>query len=695
MTLHKFAGIGTGEGTKLDLYYKAVDSSSLRWWQNARVLIIDEISMISGELFDALDYIGKILRRNPKPFGGIQVICSGDFLQLPPISKKNQKPVSFCFQSKAWKETIEYNIELTTVFRQKDADFISLLNEIRHGKCTPNTISVLESCMNKQLDKPLDGQLEPTKLYALNAQVDQLNETRLSAIPRKGKVFRCKDKGRSEFLKQLEQCRAPSELKLKVGAQVMLLRNLDFKRGLVSGAQGIVVDFDNTNKGFPRVEFGNGQRETIVPSKWPILVSGLEVASRTQIPLKMSWAMSIHKCQGQTLYYAELDLSRVFEYGQAYVALSRVSSLPGLRLLSFNPNSIKAHPVVLEYYKNFDNYLLPSEVQSDISIKNPHYTPTKIPPPSTFYVLHKETDNKLSPKMEKKEEIQLNCVDHVFDVCKDCPLLKDFLLDSGKDNCSFKISKMRRKHLHKVIEHFNNFQFSPFGFKLEHSSDGAGKERILTVTKRKCEKGDVLKYSNLQKMDPLSTTPISPPSFQNMDVIKNTKSNSSTPDSDIQIIIDSDEDEEIETKRKEKQKGEVTATEKEKEDMDLCNKLEPFNLFTSSTLLENQTPAPSTKGSVLSRKKYSAYVENEISSMKLKKSKKQTVPDEPIDKMWDHVFETTTLLPPKPSTAPNTPYVPKNEERDGWLSSKTSKSLPPSTSKPNSKTKTPKTKTKK
>jgi hypothetical protein len=371
-TLHSFAGIGLGEDSKVNLATRVMSSRSAAWWKRAKVLIIDEVSMIDAELFDKLDFVARVVRGQNKPFGGIQLICSGDFFQLPPVRKRNQKskePKSdgaannfstppgdadklFCFESKAWSDTITCCIELKQVFRQKDMAFVRMLNQLRHGICTEDTTQFLMNCINKPLN--MDDDVEPTKLFTLNRDVDKINEERLDSIPAKGKLFKAKDRGEEPFLEQLKHCVAPEDLKLKVGAQVMLIINLD--RGLVNGSRGVVIGFDETRQMYPRVRFVNGTEETIEPHRWAIEIEGREVASRYQIPLKLAWAMSIHKSQGQTLDKVEIKLDNVFEYGQAYVALSRVSSPQGLKLLAFNPRVFKAHPMVTEFYKTFDPF---------------------------------------------------------------------------------------------------------------------------------------------------------------------------------------------------------------------------------------------------------------------------------------------------------------------------------------------------
>eukprot|EP01130_Rhizamoeba_saxonica_P014843 TRINITY_DN6524_c0_g2_i1.p1 TRINITY_DN6524_c0_g2~~TRINITY_DN6524_c0_g2_i1.p1 ORF type:complete len:763 (+),score=154.25 TRINITY_DN6524_c0_g2_i1:33-2321(+) len=445
MTLHKFAGIYTGVGTRDELLERAMNGRSKYYWENAEVLIIDEISMIGKELFEDLNFIAKSIRSSSKPFGGIQLICCGDFFQLPPISRGARM---FCFESSAWKETIRRNIELIEVHRQKDSVFVQVLDSIRKGDLTQQVLLELNSRIGAQLDTEV-----PTKLCSLNREVDTINESELDKLQTKGRMFRSKDNGSSPFVESLQHCQAPSELKLKIGAHVMLLANLDLKKGLANGARGVVVKFDKSRKFYPYVKFGKIST-TIEPYKWPIKVQGREVASRKQVPLKLAWAMSIHKCQGQTLEYAEIDLSNVFECGQAYVAFSRVTSLSGVSLTGFNPSSVRASQKVTEFYKKMKRGK--SDTLSDSVLED------NIPDDIGDLVLH--------------------CVDHVFDKCRDCPNLLKFLI-SDEQEIKFRVSNRRRKHLHDAAQYFNDHQGMKWNMNLVHESEGVGGNRYLLIKK--------------------------------------------------------------------------------------------------------------------------------------------------------------------------------------------------------------------
>jgi ATP-dependent DNA helicase PIF1 len=251
-----------------------------------------------------------------------------------------------------WAEAVPNYVELEQVYRQSDNTFISALADIRRGKATPQVMKIMQECLNRKFD--LSDGIEPTMLFPLNRDVDSTNLQKLAALPAVSeRVYQADDRGTPPFLDHIQQnCAAPARLALRPGAQVMLLANLSTHRGLVTGARGVVVAFDNTTpQMWPRVKFRSGTTMTIEPGKhWTVDVQGKEVASRRQLPLKLAWALSIHRCQGQTLDRACLKLENVFEYGQAYVALSRVTAMESLQLLAFNPTCIRAHPRVIAWY---------------------------------------------------------------------------------------------------------------------------------------------------------------------------------------------------------------------------------------------------------------------------------------------------------------------------------------------------------
>ena len=352
-TIHSWSGLGIGNKSAMS-YFEFIRKclpKKREAWRTTDILIIDEISMMSDEYFDKLDEVGRLMRwRHNAPFGGIQILCFGDFLQLPPINS------NFVFESPKWNQALDCVIFLNTVYRQTDPVFQNMLNEIRYGIVSKETDTLLKSRLNLDFSKE---EIQPTKIFTRKLMVEEVNKSSLDKI--EGEIFTYKmvTKGKvsSEAIKnalaKMDQ-NAPyvPELHLKVGAQVMLIVNTDIESGLVNGKLGIVVEckFDSV---FVRFK-GNSFPTLVKYHNW--VLEDYESVYRSQIPLILSYAITTHKAQGATLDSAYIDIGlSVFEYGQAYVALSRVKSLDSLYLHSYNKSAIRAHPKVIEYYESLTN----------------------------------------------------------------------------------------------------------------------------------------------------------------------------------------------------------------------------------------------------------------------------------------------------------------------------------------------------
>lgn len=346
-TLHNFAGIGSGSAPLEQCIELAQRPGVLQHWTTCRHLIIDEVSMVEAQFFDKLESVARSVRRSTEPFGGIQLIVCGDFLQLPPVSKGKEK-ASFCFQARSWRKVIQVNMELTEVRRQTDQTFISLLQAVRVGRVTEEVTAKLKRSSCHQVER--DGILA-TRLCTHKDDVELTNDNKLQQLPGSVRVFDAVDS--DPALVRTIDAHSPVGrlIQLKVGAQVMLTKNLDVARGLVNGARGVVVAFDSGKQGLPRVRFLCGVTEVLKPERWVFKSGGGVHLSRQQLPLKLAWAISIHKSQGMTLDCVEISLARVFECGQAYVALSRARSLEGLRVMDFDPHVVRADPDVLTFYR--------------------------------------------------------------------------------------------------------------------------------------------------------------------------------------------------------------------------------------------------------------------------------------------------------------------------------------------------------
>lgn len=417
MTIHRWGGLGLARGSpeQIAKNITANRKDALLRWKRCKVLVIDEISMLDGDLFDKLEEIARRVRNSPQAFGGIQVVLTGDFFQLPPVSKEG--PSKLCFESQKWQSVVSKNIVLSKVFRQKDVRLIDMLNAMRHGRLTPPVIAQFKALAREV--KYTDG-LEPTQLFPLRSQVEAANRNRMSALGGRTFTFSAQDTPNWESTaKYFEQLLAPKQLDLKVGAQVLLIWNID--ETLVNGRRGTVISFAPEETGetlakifreIPRVQqlynmmldrqgvtsesekiiaelgLNKGQIDILYLSlhsktpKYPIVdfTRGLIVlvppkdftvglpagggppiparggqggkleGQRHQVPLVLSWALSIHKAQGQTLDRVKVDLSGTFERGQAYVAVSRASSYDRLQITGFDPSRVKVDEKVKGFY---------------------------------------------------------------------------------------------------------------------------------------------------------------------------------------------------------------------------------------------------------------------------------------------------------------------------------------------------------
>ena len=398
-TIHSWSGIKLGKGATEDIVRRVMRNRCiLKNWRSIEVLVVDEVSMMSSKMFELLDQIGRSIRKNVnKPFGGIQLVFIGDFFQLPPIADYDDPSTGdFCFQHKRWSSTFKPDdcVELKTFFRQTDATYIKILQEIRQGTISEESISHLEKRIGERPRKE-DGIL-PTKLFPVRNKVDYINETMYNKLEGEERVYHLSvntkavahiDTGSPLTQEEFEKCReltkdqidheveslagsmmSEKTVKLKVGTLVMCVVNLDVDRGICNGSQGIVIDFAESNAAIPSpadfsvslekkqmivpvVRFANGATIRITPhqrqsDEYPcVLVS--------QIPLCLAWAMTIHKIQGATLDLAEMDIGKsIFAAGQSYVALSRVKTLDGLFLSEFNPTKIKSDPRVVDFYNS-------------------------------------------------------------------------------------------------------------------------------------------------------------------------------------------------------------------------------------------------------------------------------------------------------------------------------------------------------
>ena len=352
-TLHSYLGIGLGNNSVDAIVTRITKKKYLKKrWCKLDVLLIDEVSMMSAELFDKLEQIARNVRKKDTAFGGIQLVFSGDFLQLPCIDTDK-----FCFDAESWNFCMDHIICLDKILRQRSKSFQDCLNYIRLGEKPENVRKMLENRVRFKLKN--DMGIEPTKLYPLNVSVEHINQKKIKKLAKKNgtiyeydiefKIYESVLDNEINIEKFKKYSPAPETLELTENCQVMLIHNLDIASKLVNGSRGVVIKFIEE---LPLVRFLNGEERIIDYHIWEMEENDKKLARITQIPLRLGYAYSIHKAQGCTLDYVIIDLSNIFDYGMAYVALSRVKNLDGLSIVGIDWDKIKAHPRALEFYKN-------------------------------------------------------------------------------------------------------------------------------------------------------------------------------------------------------------------------------------------------------------------------------------------------------------------------------------------------------
>lgn len=374
-TIHGWAGIGIKESfDEYDL--EQLEQKQYLWkrFEKTKVLIIDEISMLHAHRLDMVERVCRRFKRNDLPFGGMQIILSGDFFQLPPIRKAGARsaPAQNLFSettldfetgeeisnvpdsdliiySSAWKKMKPAICYLTEQHRQDDKEFLEILNAIRENRISAKHLSLINSRINANVSSMI-----PTKLYTHNVDVDSINYAELAKIKGDEKEFIMSGKGSDVLIDILKKsCLAPERLVLKIGAEIMFTKN-NFEAGYVNGTQGIIVDFDVL--GEPVVEIAKtGKKISVSAAEWQIEEDGKVKAKIVQYPLRLAWAITIHKSQGMSLDSAEIDLSKTFAYGMGYVALSRVRTLSGVRLVGFDKKALEVDPLVFDIDNNLKN----------------------------------------------------------------------------------------------------------------------------------------------------------------------------------------------------------------------------------------------------------------------------------------------------------------------------------------------------
>lgn len=416
-TLHSWSGIRLAKGSREKIIANIMKNrKAITSWKKAKILVIDEVSMMSEKIFELCDDIGRAIRKINRPFGGIQLVLTGDFYQLPPVGTPGEPDTErFCFESERWPHIFkqENHIQLHTMFRQKDPKYREILLQIRKGELSEENAEILQTRVKLQYNPDEHEGCVLTKLFPVRSRAEYINQLMYSKIEQEEIAFKCyKRKNATSYMDsgaliktaELMKCDMLTEkekeihleqlltnstvvesLALKVGTAVMCLVNLDLESGICNGSQGVIIKFVPAGQGVisaatvfgelaPVVRFTNGcvrviERQTWQSDEYPALYI-------SQYPLCLAWALTIHKIQGATMAMAEMDLGNaIFEYGQTYVALSRIQTLDGLYLSAFHPQRIKANPKVRAFYDSIHMNTMQSVEEMTVDWKRFAHTP--------------------------------------------------------------------------------------------------------------------------------------------------------------------------------------------------------------------------------------------------------------------------------------------------------------------------------
>lgn len=352
MTIHTWAGIGIKDFLSEEDLKRMKERKYLKeHLENAQVLIIDEISMLHAKQLNLVNQVLKYFKESDEAFGGIQVIVAGDFFQLPPVGKNDERNRDkFCFMSDAWVEAKFRVCYLTEQHRQGNDYLNDILNAIRAQAINHEHRTALQATRHQEIGDTY------TRLYTHNMDVDSINYKHLNEIDNDPRQFDAQYDGNEKLIETLKSSvRAPEALTLKKHAKVMFVKN-NFDMGYINGSLGEVISFEEDDEYgvLPKVKLTDGTTLVVEPETWSVdNEAGKTIASFQQIPLRLAWAITIHKSQGMTLEAAEIDLSHTFEKGQGYVALSRLKSLNGLRLKGFNEQALELDSLAIKADRRF------------------------------------------------------------------------------------------------------------------------------------------------------------------------------------------------------------------------------------------------------------------------------------------------------------------------------------------------------
>ena len=339
-TIHSWSGIGVSDHLPNN-FFERLSKTRRDVISKTDVLIIDEISMLHDFRLDMIDEVLRTVRENDQPFGGIQLVMSGDFFQLPPVNRPNEQGGGFVVYSDAWQELQPAVLYLERQYRQNDEQLLEILTALRTGDVRRHHV---EALLARTEIEPPDGDI--TELHTVNVDVDDINIQKLAELPGEERSYQQTTTGSKIYVENLQRSvLAPENLVIKLGALVMAVKNSPQKL-YANGSIGTVVDFEPLTE-YPVVEFRDGRRVTMVPDVWELRDGERKRASISQVPLRLAWAITVHKSQGMTLDAAKIDLRKAFVEGMGYVALSRVRDLDNLYLYGINRRALEVSPDAL------------------------------------------------------------------------------------------------------------------------------------------------------------------------------------------------------------------------------------------------------------------------------------------------------------------------------------------------------------
>jgi ATP-dependent DNA helicase PIF1 len=448
ITIHSWSGLGIRDSlTKSELQEIAEKKHIKNKIKKASVLIIDEISMLHHFRLDLIDKVIKEIKNSSEPFGGMQVVFCGDFFQLPPVRKSYDPEAFFVYHSNSWK-TLDLKIcYLSEQHRQSDTEYLKVLNDVRDATVGENTLKILQSRFNKK------AEFKPTKLYSHNRDVNSENETELEKIPGKIFEYEMQERGRHNLVEMLKKsCLAPETLRIKEGAKVMFVKN-NFEEGYVNGTLATVVKC-----GFEQIKVRtvSGAVIDVKRESWHIEEDGKSRAEIMQYPLRLAWAITVHKSQGMSLDAAEIDLSNSFERGMGYVALSRVRSLQGLFLKGLNDMALKVNEEVLEFDKKF----------RELSKTNSFHIKTM--GEAKLSKMHEEFADKIKKDLPAQAGKKLDTIKETKKMLDEGKSLKD-------------IVKERGLKLGTILDHVEKIKDDDPNYNIYNLRDGLSKTRFREI----------------------------------------------------------------------------------------------------------------------------------------------------------------------------------------------------------------------